>query len=394
MEDWPGKGDMLRFAGCHVHPSYSTQVGAPTALLNSGTLQYPGLASCYRAMASDPLSVTLTCVPCSGQSIVTLVLSFYLSPFYHVGSQVACSLCLSHLHPQPGLEATTRDDFTELLNANQLLLMLQVLQLLPVLSLLCTFRHPGHHPILKMSEAQDRRHQQSERDWGGRWVRWNEQRLGGAVGGETIIFICISTVPPPSQPASWLPNHLNAQRPASSCSKCSPSWLPRPCLWTSGRIPPPLLGSLLWGKNRFGGKDDTIGYNHLQFAQAHSPFCASAYGEHSRAQPRSLNPGVRCIIREVWILRKKDFSATWIGAARAWELYASAHMAARVVITHLLLSCLWKNLLPWPPAMPKPSEPFGSRDQVWTEVIGIKITQSHISNYLNKQSQSPFSQIV
>lgn len=169
MEDWPGKGDMLGFAGCHVHPpSYSTQVRAPRALLNSGTFQYPGLASCHHAMASDPLSVTLTCVPCSGESIVTLVLSVYVSPFYHVGSQVACSLCLSHLHPQPGLEATTRDDFTELLNANQLLLMLQVLQLLPVLCLLCTFRHPGHHPILKMSESQDRRHQQSERDWGGR----------------------------------------------------------------------------------------------------------------------------------------------------------------------------------------------------------------------------------
>ena len=84
----------------------------------------------------------------------------------------------------------------------------------------------------------------------------------------------------------------------------------------------------------------------------------------------------------------------WIGAAGAWELYASAHIAANVVITHLLLSCLWKNLLPLPPIMPKRSELFGSRDQVWTEVIITKITQSHISNYFNKQSQSPFSQIV
>lgn len=31
---------MLGFAGCHFYPSYSPQVGVPTALLNSGALQY------------------------------------------------------------------------------------------------------------------------------------------------------------------------------------------------------------------------------------------------------------------------------------------------------------------------------------------------------------------
>lgn len=146
-----------------------------TALPKSGPLQYPGLSSCCERNDCDPLSLTPTLVPRSRQSIVTLVLSFYPSHFGHVGSQVACSLCLSHLPFHSGLATTmsTGRWFHRLLNACQLLLRLQpVLQLLPVLCLPHTSRHPGHCPILKMTKDQSRRHQQSETgevdDLGGR----------------------------------------------------------------------------------------------------------------------------------------------------------------------------------------------------------------------------------
>lgn len=196
-------------------------------------------------MVRDPLSVTLTLSPCSGQSVVTLVLSFYPSPLSPHGWP-SSTFFVPFLLASPASLRSHHiwDDFIELLNAYQLLPMLQVLQLFPVLWLLYTLRHPGHHPILKMSGAQNRTHQQNERDWGGRWVRWKEQRLG-VWGDETITSISISTAAPTTQAASWLSNHLNAQRPTSPCSKRSPSWVSRLCLWTSGRIPQHLLGSLL-----------------------------------------------------------------------------------------------------------------------------------------------------
>lgn len=103
-------------------------------------------------------SYTLTLAPCPGQSIVTLVLTFNSSLFYHVRSQVAWSLHLSPLHPQPPQKPS--DGSTELLNACQLLLVLQpVLQLLPVLCLPYTLPSClGHCPTLKMTEDQGRSH--------------------------------------------------------------------------------------------------------------------------------------------------------------------------------------------------------------------------------------------
>ena len=182
MENWPGEGDMLGFAGCHVYPSYSTQVSVPTALLNSGALQYPDwqlLPTQWSVIHSQHFHTHPMCWTVSSH-LGSEVLSLPLSPCGWPSSTFFAPFLLAS--PASLRSHHIWDDFMELLNAYQLLPMLQVLQLFPVLCLLYTFRHPGHHPILKMSGAQERRHQQNERDWGGGWVRWKEQRLG-LVGG-------------------------------------------------------------------------------------------------------------------------------------------------------------------------------------------------------------------
>lgn len=71
MEDWPGRGGMMGYAGS---PLYSTQVFLQLlrTQVHSNTQGCPTVAY---TMVGDPLS-SFTLVPCSGQSIVPWVLSF------------------------------------------------------------------------------------------------------------------------------------------------------------------------------------------------------------------------------------------------------------------------------------------------------------------------------
>lgn len=76
---------MKGFAGCHAHPFYSTQVISQLFLILSPMPWAVQLLPAQWLMMLSLLSHTCP-------TFSSAVPSFYPSPFYHVGSQVAWSL--------------------------------------------------------------------------------------------------------------------------------------------------------------------------------------------------------------------------------------------------------------------------------------------------------------